>query len=144
MYQVYISVYTWYIPDIYRLYVNVGDMAGIYRTKTSMHLFGTSHVPPSTGHIPGIYLLYTGIWLVKGGTWLVPNKCIEVFVWYIPPMSPMLMYRRYIPGIYQVYPNRYTWYIPKIYYIYHGYGIYFHVGSKLVYTWYIPGIYCRH
>ena len=46
-------VFTWYIPDIYRLYVNVGDIAGIYHTKTSMGLFSTSHVPPSTGHIPG-------------------------------------------------------------------------------------------
>ena len=54
-------VYTWYIPGIYRLYVNLGDIAGIYHTKTSMNLFGTSHVPPSTGHIPGISLIYPGI-----------------------------------------------------------------------------------
>ena len=109
-------VYTWYIPDIYRLYVNIGDIAGIYHTKTSIHLFGTSHVLPSTGHIPDIYLLYPGIWPVEGGTWLVPNKCIEVFVWHIPPISPRLTYRRYIPGIYQVYTNVkvYTWYIPGI------------------------------
>ena len=62
IYQIYanIKVYTWYIPGIYRLYDNIGDIGGIYHTKTSMHLFGTSHVPPSTGHIPGIYLLYPG------------------------------------------------------------------------------------
>ena len=51
--MVYIVVLTWYIPGIYRLYLNIGDLAGIYHTKTSMHLFGTSHVPPSTSHIPG-------------------------------------------------------------------------------------------
>ena len=50
--------YTCYIPGIYRLYVNLGDIAGIYHTKTSIHLFGTSHVPPSTGHIPEIYQVY--------------------------------------------------------------------------------------
>ena len=63
IYQVYTLtlVYTWYIPGIYRLTVNIGDIGGIYHTKTSMGLFGTSHVPPSTGHIPDIYLLYPGI-----------------------------------------------------------------------------------
>ena len=63
IYQAYTLtlVYTRYIPGIYRLYDHVGDIGGIYHTKTSMHLFGTSHVPPSTGHIPGIYLLYPGI-----------------------------------------------------------------------------------
>ena len=51
--MVYIVVLTWYIQGIYLLYVNVGDIEGICHTKTSMHLFGTSHVPPSPGHIPG-------------------------------------------------------------------------------------------
>ena len=116
---VYIVVLTWYIPGIYRLYVNLGDIAGIYHTKTSMHLFGTSRVPPSTGHIPGISLIYPGIWPVEGGTWLVPNKCIEVCVWYIPAISPMLTYRRYISGLYQVYTN-----VGDIHGIYQGYTLY--------------------
>ena len=51
--MVYIVVLTWSIPGIYLLYVNLGDIGGICHTKTSIHLFGTSHVPPSTGHIPG-------------------------------------------------------------------------------------------
>jgi len=134
-------VYTRYIPGIYRLYDNVGDIGGIYHTKTSIHLFGTSHVPPSTGHIPDIYLLYPGIWPVEGGTWLVPNKCIEVFVWYIPPISPTWSYRRYIPGIYLVYTNVkvYTWYIPRLYCI--NTGIYQVYTLTLIYTRYMLGIY---
>ena len=59
-------VYTWYILGIYRLYGNVGDIAGICHTKNSKHMIGTSHV--LTGHIPDIYLLYIGIYPVKGGT----------------------------------------------------------------------------
>ena len=62
-------VYTWYIPGIYRLYDNIGDIGGIYHTKTSIHLFGTSHVPPSTGHIPDIYLIH---------------KLYQAYTYYIP------------------------------------------------------------
>ena len=54
-------VYTWYLPGIYRLYDNIGDIGGIYHTKTLIHLFGTSHVPPSTGHIPGYNRYISGI-----------------------------------------------------------------------------------
>ena len=63
IYQVYTLtlVYTRYIPGIYRLYDHVGDIGGIYHTKTSMHLFGTSHVPPSTSHIPGYNRYIPGI-----------------------------------------------------------------------------------
>ena len=62
-------------------------------------------------------------------------------MWYIPAMSPMLTYRRYIPGIYQVYTN-----VGDIHGIYQGYIIYilgiYQVNTlTLVYTWYIPDIY---
>ncbi len=62
-------VFTWYIPGIYRLYDNIGDIGGIYHTKTSIHLFGTSHGPPSTGHIPDIYLIH---------------KLYQAYTYYIP------------------------------------------------------------
>ena len=51
-------VYTWYIPGICRLYDHIGDIPGVCHAKTSMHLFGTSHVPTFTSHIPWIYQVY--------------------------------------------------------------------------------------
>ena len=149
-------IYRQYIPGIYQIYTIVDS---IYKLYTRYRLTSTQHQNIfHTSDISNISLVYSRYMTSWWGTWLVPNKCIEVFVWYIPAMSPMLTYRRYISGIYQVNTYIYTNDIPDIYqryikYIY-GYGIYFDVGlylvytwyilSTLVYIWYIPGIYCLY
>ena len=147
-------VYTWYLPGIYRLYDNIGDIGGIYQTKSLIHLFGTSHVPPRLV----IYLIYTcyiqvydqlrGVrdWYRTSaskflcGIYLLCRRCChigdiyQVYTRYIPMSAIYMVYTKDIPSIYQ----RYIIYITGMVY-----SMYvFDVGSTLVYTWYIPGIYC--
>ena len=105
-------VYTRYIPDIY-----FGVYVGIYQVYTR-------YIPglEITRYIPGIYLVYTsyiadiglyqvsytwpGIYLVNSiSSGTCRNGIYPVYTWYIPGIDQHRRYRRYIPGIYQVY----TW-----------------------------------
>ncbi len=91
-------------------------MGGIYHTRGSMGLFGTSHVPVWTRHIlymQGIQQVYAWSIQVRDWYWTKPSILlygiyrpyhrvtqILVFTWYIPGIY---LWHQHIPGMCQVY-----------------------------------------